>query len=45
MTEIKIMVCQHSAFYSPVIALMAKGFLDKEGLSGTYQVLPGGIIL
>ena len=42
MTEIKIMVSRHSAFYSPVIALLAKGFLDKEGLSGTYQVLPAG---
>lgn len=42
MTEIKMMVSRHSAFYSPVIALLAKGFLDKEGLSGTYQVLPAG---
>lgn len=42
MTEIKIMVCRHSVFYSPVIALIAKGFLEKEGLSGTYQVLPAG---
>jgi NitT/TauT family transport system substrate-binding protein len=42
MAQIKIMVSRHSAFYSPVIALLAKGFLDKEGLSGTYQVLPAG---
>jgi NitT/TauT family transport system substrate-binding protein len=42
MNEIKIMVSRHSAFYSPVIALMAKRFLEKEGLSGTYQVLPSG---
>jgi NitT/TauT family transport system substrate-binding protein len=42
MTEIKIMVSRHSAFYSPVIALLAKGFLGKEGLSGTYQVLSAG---
>ena len=40
MTEIKIMVFRHSAFYSPVIALIAKGFLEKVGLSGTYRVLP-----
>ena len=42
MAEIKIMVSRHSAFYSPVIALIAKGFLEKEGSIGTYQVLPAG---
>lgn len=42
MTEIKIMASRHSAFYSPVIALIAKGFLEKEGLRGSYYLLPPG---
>lgn len=42
MTEIKIMVFRHSAFYSPLIATLAGGFLDKEGLTGSYAVLPSG---
>lgn len=42
MTEIKIMASRHAAFYSPLIALIAKGFLEKEGLRGSYNVLPPG---
>ena len=42
MTEIKIMVFRHSAFYSPLIAAIAGGFLKKEGLTGAYAVLPSG---
>ena len=42
MTEIKIMVFRHSAFYSPLIAAIAGGFLTKEGLTATYSVLPAG---
>ena len=42
MTDIKIMVFRHSTFYSPLIAAIAGGFLKKEGLVGTYSVLPAG---
>jgi NitT/TauT family transport system substrate-binding protein len=42
MTEIKIMVFRHSAFYTPLIAAIAGGFLKKEGLAGSYSVLPSG---
>jgi len=42
MTEIKIMASRHAAFYSPLIALVAKEFLEKEGLRGSYHVLPPG---
>ncbi|MBT8364250.1 MAG: ABC transporter substrate-binding protein, partial [Deltaproteobacteria bacterium] len=42
MTEIKIMVFRHSAFYTPLIAAIAGGFLEKEGLAGSYSVLPSG---
>ena len=36
------MVSRHSAFYSPLIATIAGGFLDKEGLRGSYAVVPKG---
>ena len=42
MLEIRLMVSRHSAFYSPLIATIAGGFLEKEGLSGTYAVVPKG---
>ena len=42
MADIKIMVFRHSAFYSPLIAAIAGGFLEQEGLAGTYSVLPAG---
>ena len=42
MADIKIMVFRHSAFYSPLIAAIAGGFLKKEGLAGSYSVLPAG---
>jgi len=42
MNEIRIMASRHSVFYSPLIALMAGGFLKNEGLSGAYHVLPPG---
>ena len=42
MQEIKIMVFRHAAFYSPLIAAIAAGFLKKERLTGSYQVLPAG---
>jgi len=42
MQAIKIMVFRHAAFYSPLIAAIAGGFLRKERLAGFYQVLPAG---
>jgi NitT/TauT family transport system substrate-binding protein len=36
------MVSRHAAFYSPVIATMAGGFLKDEGLDATYDVLRRG---
>jgi len=42
MTILNIMVSRHSAFYSPLLATFAAGFLDHEGLSGKYQLLPPG---
>ncbi len=42
MTKIKIMVFRHSAFYTPLIASIAGGFLKKESLAGSYNVLPSG---
>ena len=40
MTEIRLIASRHSAFYSPLISMVAGGFLEKEGLDGTYS--PGG---
>lgn len=37
MTEIRLIASRHSAFYSPLISLIAGGFLEREGLSGTYS--------
>ena len=42
MPDIRLMVSRHSAFYSPLIATIAGGFLEKEGLNGTYAVVPKG---
>jgi NitT/TauT family transport system substrate-binding protein len=36
---IRIMVSRHSAFYSPLICSIAGGFLEREGLAGSYAVL------
>jgi len=36
------MVSRHSAFYSPVIAAISAGFLEREGLQATYAVLGPG---
>lgn len=36
------MVSRHSAFYSPLIAAIAGGFLEREGLEATYSVLGPG---
>jgi NitT/TauT family transport system substrate-binding protein len=36
------MVSRHAAFYSPLIATIAAGFLKEEGLDATYDVLAPG---
>jgi len=38
--QIRIMVYRHSAFYSPLLATVAAGFLKDEGLEPTYFVKP-----
>jgi NitT/TauT family transport system substrate-binding protein len=40
--EIKIQFTRFSAFYSPLIATMAGGFLEAEGLQPTHSVAPAG---
>ena len=37
MTEIRIMFSRYSAFYSPLIATKAAGFLAAEGLDATFS--------
>jgi NitT/TauT family transport system substrate-binding protein len=39
---LRILVSRHSAFYTPLIATIAAGFLSAEGLQATYAVLPKG---
>lgn len=41
-TKIAIMASRHSAFYSPLIGVMAAGFLEGEGLDADYAVLQPG---
>ena len=40
--EIRIEFTRFSAFYSPLIATMAGGFLKQEGLTGKHSVSPPG---
>jgi NitT/TauT family transport system substrate-binding protein len=42
MTTVRVMVSRHSAFYSPLLATFAAGFLQQEGLDASYRVLPAG---
>ena len=42
MKTLRIMVSRHSAFYSPLLATFAAGFLREEGLDATYHVVPPG---
>lgn len=37
---LRIMVYRHSAFYSPLLAAVAAGFLDDEGLKPSYFIKP-----
>jgi NitT/TauT family transport system substrate-binding protein len=39
-SKLRIMVSRHSAFYSPLIATIAGGFLSEEDITATYSVLP-----
>ena len=39
---LRIMVSRHSAFYSPLISVIAAGFLERRGLSAEYRVLAKG---
>ena len=43
MTRIDIQFTMFSAFYSPLIATMAGGFLDEEGLDAEWSVAPPGV--
>jgi len=38
--KLRIMAARHSAFYSPLIATIAAGFLAEEGIEASYSVLP-----
>lgn len=40
--ELRIKVSRHSAFYSPLIASLAAGFLEQEKLQASYSVLAKG---
>lgn len=42
MATVRILVSRHSAFYSPLIATIAGGFLAREGCNASYGVLPPG---
>jgi NitT/TauT family transport system substrate-binding protein len=39
---LRIMVSRHSAFYSPLIATLAAGFLERREVQASYAVLPPG---
>ena len=43
MTKIDIQFSLFSAFYSPLIATIAGGFLDEEGLEAGWSVSPPGV--
>jgi len=37
MLDIHLVVTRHSVFYSPFMALITEGFLEKENLKGEYR--------
>jgi len=43
MQDISIQFTRFSAFYSPLIATIAGGFLEKEGLKAKHSVSPPGV--
>jgi NitT/TauT family transport system substrate-binding protein len=40
--HLRIMVSRHSVFYSPLIATVAAGFLERRGMSAEYGILAKG---
>ena len=42
MPDIRLIASRHSAFYSPMISMIAGGFLEKEGLSASYTPAAAG---
>ena len=40
--QVRILVSRHAAFYTPLIATIAGGFLRDEGLASTYGIKPPG---
>ena len=40
--QLRIVASRHSAFYSPLIACIGAGFLEKEGFDPSYGVLEKG---
>jgi NitT/TauT family transport system substrate-binding protein len=40
MSALRIVVSRHSAFYSPLLAAVAGGFLEQEGIEGCYLGVP-----
>ncbi len=43
MEKIEIQFTLFSAFYSPLIATMAAGFLEKEGIDASWSIAPPGV--
>ena len=43
MDKIEIQFTLFSAFYSPLIAVMAAGFLKQEGIDASWSVAPAGV--
>lgn len=42
MTTLRILATRHSAFYTPLLATIAAGFLGRERVEGAYGTLPKG---
>ena len=40
--KLNIAASRHSAFYSPLIASITAGFLEREGIDASYRVLAAG---
>ena len=43
MKTINLTASRHAVFYSPLIAMVSQGFLENEGLHGTYHIPEPGI--
>ena len=39
MTEIRLVASRHSAFYSPLISMVAGGFLEREGKLTPFNLI------